>query len=68
MQHLLYLLWVKKGGYHFGNSDETISSALGKNKENNTLTGFEKVIDNILDIIDKNHSLDSINYYVGPNE
>ena len=32
MQHLLDALWVKKGRYHFGNRDETISSALGRNK------------------------------------
>ncbi len=68
MQHLLNLLWVKKGGYKFGNRDETISSALGKNKQNNTLTGFGKSIDKILDIIDANHSLNSIDYYVEPND
>ena len=68
MQHLLNLLWVKKGGYKFGNRDETISSALGKNKQKNTLTGFGKSIDKILDIIDANHSLNSIDYYVEPND
>lgn len=68
MQHLLNLLWVKKEGYKFGNRDETISSALGKNKQNNTLTGFGKAIDNILDIIDANHSLNSIDYYVEPTD
>ncbi len=68
MQHLLNLLWVKKGGYKFGNRDETISSVLGKNKQNNTLTGFGKSIDKILDFIDANHSLNSIDYYVEPND
>ncbi len=68
MQHLLNLLWVKKGGYTFGNRDETISSALGKNKQKNTLTGLGKSIDKILDIIDANHSLNSIDYYIEPNE
>jgi len=68
MQHLLNLLWVRKGGYKFGNRDETISSALGKNKQNNTLTGFGKSIDKILDIIDANHSLNSIDYYIEPND
>lgn len=68
MQHLLNLLWVKKGGYMFGNRDETISSALGKNKQINTLTGFGKLIDKILDIIDANHSLNSIDYFVEPND
>ena len=67
MQHLLNLLWVKKGGYRFGNRDETISSALGKNKAQGTLTGFGKAIDDILDLIDPNHSLNSIDYYVQPS-
>lgn len=66
MQHLLNALWVKEGGYLFGNRDETISSALGKNKAQSTLTGFGKLIDTILDLIDPNHSLNSIDYYVEP--
>lgn len=66
MQHLLNLLFVKKGGYLFGNRDETISSALGKNKAQSTLTGFGKLMDSILDFIDPNHSLNSIDYYVEP--
>lgn len=67
MQHLLNSLWIKKGGYKFGNRDETISSAIGRNKRLGTLTGFGKVIDTILDLIDPNHSLDSIDYYVEPS-
>ncbi len=68
MQHLLNLLWVKKEGYKFGNRDETISSVLGKNKQNNTLTVFGKSIDKILDFIDADHSLNSIDYYIEPND
>lgn len=68
MQHLLNLLLVKTEGYRFGNRDETISSAIGKNKEKDTLTALGKLIDAILDIIDRNHSLDSIDYYIEPNE
>ncbi|MEM6892064.1 MAG: hypothetical protein AAF554_00140 [Bacteroidota bacterium] len=68
MQHLFNTLWIKKMGYKFGNRDETISSALGKNKQLGTLTGFGKFIDAILDFIDPNHSLDSIDYYVEPTE
>jgi 8-oxo-dGTP pyrophosphatase MutT (NUDIX family) len=68
MQHLLNLLWVKKGGYEFGNRDETISSALGRNKKLGMLTGFGNVIDAILDRIDPNHSLNSIDYYVEPSD
>ncbi len=67
MQHLLNLLWIKKGGYEFGNRDETISSALGRNKKLGMLTGFGNVIDAILDRIDPNHSLNSIDYYVEPS-
>ena len=68
MQHLLNLLWIRKGGYKFGNRDETISSALGRNKVLGTLTGFGKLMDKILDIIDPNHSLNSIDYYIEPTE
>lgn len=67
MQHLLNLLWIKKGGYPFGNRDETISSALGRNKKLGMLTGFGKAIDRFLDLIDPNHSLNSIDYYVEPS-
>ncbi|WP_411031282.1 NUDIX hydrolase [Spongiimicrobium sp. 3-5] len=68
MQHLLNVLWVKKDGYKFGNRDETISSALGRNKVLGTLTGFGRGIDKLLDFIDPNHTLDSIDYYIEPTE
>jgi hypothetical protein len=68
MQHLLNVLWVKKGGYKFGNRDETISSALGRNNQLGTLTGFGKVIDKMLDRIDPDHSLNSIDYYIEPTD
>lgn len=68
MQHLLNTLWIKKGGYKFGNRDETISSALGRNNKLGTLTAFGKSIDRILDLIDPNHSLNSIDYYIEPTE
>lgn len=67
MQHLFNLLWIKKGGYLFGNRDETISSALGKNKQLDTLTSFGKLIDKLLDTIDPNHTLNSIDYFVQPS-
>ena len=67
MQHLLNTLWIKRGGYQFGNRDETISSALGKNKRLGTLTAFGRLIDTILDKIDPNHSLNSIDYYIEPS-
>jgi ADP-ribose pyrophosphatase YjhB (NUDIX family) len=68
MQHLLNLLWVKPGGYAFGNRDETISSALGRNKRSGTLTVFGRGIDAILDRIDPNHSLNSIDYFIEPTD
>lgn len=50
----------KRGGYEFGNVNETISSALGKNKKFGHLTKFGKIICKILDTIDKNHCEKSI--------
>jgi len=67
MQHLLNVLWIRPNGYKFGNRDETISSALGRNKQLNTLTKFGRFIDAILDTIDPNHSLNSIDYYIEPS-
>lgn len=68
MQHLLNVLWIKKEGYKFGNRDETISSALGRNNKLGSLSGFGKAIDQFLDFIDPNHSLNSIDYYIEPSE
>lgn len=51
---------IKINGYRFGNPDETISSVLGKNKKQNTLTNAGKILDKILDLVDKNHSIKSI--------
>ena len=50
-----------KGGYMFGNVNETISSVLGKNQRDKTLSWFGKMICFILDTIDKNHCQKSIN-------
>ncbi|MBD0850817.1 hypothetical protein [Maribacter arenosus] len=68
MQHLLNTLWIKKSGYKFGNRDETISSVIGKNKQLRTLTFFGKNMDRILEFIEANHSLNSIDYYVQPDK
>ncbi|CAM4252459.1 NUDIX domain-containing protein [Zobellia roscoffensis] len=68
MQHLMNVLWTNKNGYKFGNRDETISSALGRNKKLGTLTAAGRLMDKILDIIDPDHSLNSIDYYVEPSE
>jgi hypothetical protein len=67
MQHLLNALWAREGGYAFGNRDETISSALGRNRKLGTLTGFGLAVDAFLDAIDPEHSLNSIDYYIEPS-
>jgi hypothetical protein len=46
--------------YKFGNEDETISGVIGKNKRANTLTFTGRLLDKLLDIIDKNHSIKAI--------
>lgn len=53
-------LIVNRSVHRFGNPDETISSVLGKNKQDNTLTVAGKVLDYVLDKLDKNHSINSI--------
>ena len=58
----LFNLTLKKdNGYEFGNFEETISSVLGKNKRNKTLTKTGKFLVWILDTLDKDHCLKSIN-------
>ena len=57
-------LWNTKlrinGGYEFGKENETISSALGKNQRDGTLTKKGKTLVAILDFLDKNHCENSI--------
>lgn len=49
------------GGYRFGKEGETISSALGKNKKQCTLSKKGVILCNILDFFDKDHCIKSIN-------
>ena len=51
---------LQNNGYKFGDERETISSALGKNKIQNTLTKIGIIICDILDYLDKNHCIKSI--------
>ena len=51
---------LQKEGYQFGNINETISSALGKNKRDNTLTKTGLILCFILDSLDENHCIKSI--------
>ena len=57
-------LWNKSlktsKGHSFGNIEETISSALGKNERDGTLTKAGKVLVWILDKFHKNHAKKSI--------
>lgn len=59
-KYLFNSLLIKKEGYKFGNIDETISSVIGKNKRDKTLKKLGKILDYILDKLDKNHSIKSI--------
>ena len=53
-------LLIKKDSPAFGNPDETISSVIGKNKLVNNLTILGKLLDLFLDLLDKNHTINSI--------
>lgn len=51
---------IHVSAHKFGNPDETISSVIGKNKKNGTLTISGKALDYILNIFEKDHSIKSI--------
>ena len=58
----LFNAWfVAEKGYKHGNINETISSVLGKNQRDDTLTKFGMLITKILDRMDENHCKESIN-------
>ena len=59
-QHFFNDVLFKEDGYKAGKPDETISSCIGKNKRKNTLTLLGKLVDLILNKIDNNHSIKSI--------
>jgi 8-oxo-dGTP diphosphatase len=61
---LFNLLLIKKGGYEFGKRKETISSVLGKNQRDGMLTNTGKAVAFILDKIDTDHCLKSIDSLV----
>ena len=54
-------IFIVNGGYKFGNPKETISSVIGKNQRDKTLSIAGKVLRYMLDKIDKEHCLNSIN-------
>lgn len=57
---LLNVTMRLKNGYAFGDEKETISSALGKNQRDKTLSWFGKTTCLVLDSLDKNHCQKSI--------
>lgn len=57
---LFNLALRKKYGYEFGNFEETISSVLGKNQRDGTLSNTGKALAWLLDKIDKDHCAKSI--------
>jgi hypothetical protein len=66
MQHVLNdaLLIRNEKTYLFGNKMETISSVIGKNLVTHTLSPVGILLNRLLHWIDKDHSLNSINYEV----
>ena len=66
MQHVLNdaLLIKNEKTYLFGNKMETISSVIGKNLVTHTLSTVGILLNTFLHWIDKDHSLNSINYEV----
>lgn len=61
---LFNLALITKKGYLFGNRKETISSVLGKNQLEGTLSWCGIFISGLLDIIDKNHCFKSIDHKI----
>ena len=57
-----YLI-IEGSSNKFGDIRETISSVLGKNQRDNTLTKLGNIICCILDFLDKEHCKKSIEYY-----
>ena len=51
---------ITDNGYKFGDFRETISSVLGKNQRDGTLTKWGHTLANFLDWLDKNHCQKSI--------
>lgn len=57
---LFNAIFISPAGYPFGNIKETISSVLGKNYRDDTLTVAGELLVVILDAIDENHVLKAI--------
>ena len=59
-KYFFNITMIKSNGYKFGNRKETISSVYGKNLLKNTLLWLGIKINNILNKLDPNHSIKSI--------
>ncbi len=57
---LLNAYFLQKHGYHFGNPDESVSSALGKNWTMGRLTMLGEGCAGLLNLLDKDHCFKSI--------
>lgn len=51
---------VQKGGHLYGHQDDTISDITGRNERDNSLTRFGWKFTRFLDVLGKNHSIESI--------
>lgn len=60
MKEILNDVLVKNGGHLYGDEDDTISDITGRNERDNYLTPFGVKFTRFLDILGKNHSLESI--------
>lgn len=58
------VLLIKPNSYLFGNDKETISSVLGKNEKTNNLTLVGKILNLLLNALEKEHSKKSIDFIV----
>jgi len=54
-------IFISEGGYKFGNPQETISSVIGKNQRDKTLSIAGQILRWLLDKISDDHCLNSIN-------
>lgn len=59
-QHIFNKYMIHPNGYKAGNRKETISSWLGKNKVKGTLLKWGKKLDEVLEKIEKDHSVKAI--------
>lgn len=59
-KHFFNRTMIKKDGYKFGNRKETLSSVYGKNQLLQRLRDLGAFIVKVLDKLDRNHSINSI--------